>query len=1118
MKNRLANWRAAAVGIVATWLMALPAIAAAPSAAQIVSIQGQGESRPSPDKPWREATVRQTLDAGATLRTLDASRMAVMLADQTQVRLAPNSVIEIKQVGDGATRATLLRQSSGRTWAQSKNIPDKLTLETPTAVAAIRGTDWEMVVDADGNSVLTVLSGEVQLSNPEGSVNVGAGQQGRAQRGQAPTISILVRPSERVQWVSSFTADPRRYADLATMAWPAPISTVQALADRPDALASVSLLLADLQVQSGDFASALGTLTRGATRCPADSRFDVWIARVLLLRDDVSGARTALARAQQKTPGSAEVWLAQGDLERVEGRASAALAAYRAAVAADTQEPALQARAWWGLGVVHTEREEAGPARESLQSALRLDPQGPGFLAEWGRLQALVGDLDRARATLMQALEARPDDFEAMTALALVELHQGHPEAATRQLLAATLIEPRYARAHTLLAVAYYQQTRPKDATFALERARSLDPNDPLPDLFQSMMFNDLRQPGEAWVRARRSLALLPFLKSLNPVANNQKGGANLGSALANLGLEDWARAFANDSYDPLWAGSHLFLADRYEGNFTKKSELFQGFLVDPTVFGASNLFSNLMVRPTHQGSVGLRHNQSADFAVTEPTVTLNGYDNSIMPLAYFAEAIRSQARPGHVALDALANTTTLALGLRPRHELGLFLYANAFNADLGSPVDANTRQNLNGRDERLDLGLNLGDGPRSQAWIKWGGGREASRVNQTTQVATPSGLATRASDFESRPTRSDLQWRHTQTTGDGQALSWGLDAARQAKVNSLVREYFFHIGQGVVPSDRLTLDEADQSQSLWVSYSAAMSDLRWQADLAWQRFVKTRDIQISRDRQPPVTQYLTEDYDPSTLAPRLGAAYTVRPGVTLRGAWQMWLKPMTFDTLAPVATAGIALDDSGVQPGGTLTRSRMQLDWELASTQFVTLFFDQKQVANLVSPLDGVLNTRADTANLDRLRQRGTANLAAPDHQEGAAIFGRGNTSLWGATYNQVVSHTLAAYLGYTFTDSFNTGVDDRGKRLPFAPEHRATLGLTWVGPERWITSAQAVWRSNRFADEANQVALASGWDMTLRMDWESPSKRWSVSGYAVNLLKPDTERLLGVQWVGRY
>lgn len=338
-------------------------------------------------------------------------------------------------------------------------------------------------------------------------------------------------------------------------------------------------------------------------------------------------------------------------------------------------------------------------------------------------------------------------------------------------------------------------------------------------------------------------------------------------------------------------------------------------------------------------------------------------------------------------------------------------------------------------------------------------------------------------------------------------------------KTNTLVQENFYHIGSGLVPSDRLTLQDRDRSDDLWLSTRMrASSRLNLQADLALQRYSKTRDINILRERTPPVTQTFPERYDLEMLSPRLGASYDVGNRATLRAAWQKWLHPASYSSLSPVATAGIPMDDSLVNPGGVLERTRVQLDWELAPTQFITAFADHRDARNLTSPLDGVLNTRADVSNIDRVRQRTVTNLGAPDLLEATPIFSRGTVNSAGFTLNQVLTRTLAGYLGYANSHSENTGTQHAGNAIPYLPQHRATLGLTWAGDQRLLLSAQTVWRSERFADEANLVPLGSGWDMTLRLHWETTDKRWAVDGYATNLLKPDVERVLGVNLVARF
>src|SRR5690606_4035802 len=75
----------------------LPAAALAPgAAAEIVSLQGAGEQRAATASAWQPARVAQALAAGDFVRTGEAARMALVFADETQLRLHQNTVLQVK--------------------------------------------------------------------------------------------------------------------------------------------------------------------------------------------------------------------------------------------------------------------------------------------------------------------------------------------------------------------------------------------------------------------------------------------------------------------------------------------------------------------------------------------------------------------------------------------------------------------------------------------------------------------------------------------------------------------------------------------------------------------------------------------------------------------------------------------------------------------------------------------------------------------------------------------------------------------------------------------------------------------------------------------------------------
>ena len=106
---------------------ALPAGAAA----QIVDLQGQGEQRSAQRTDWQAAHIQQTLAGGDFVRTREAARMALLLADQTQLRLHHNSVLQIKALAQSAQESTRLHLEQGRVWMQTRRSPgSSLMLET----------------------------------------------------------------------------------------------------------------------------------------------------------------------------------------------------------------------------------------------------------------------------------------------------------------------------------------------------------------------------------------------------------------------------------------------------------------------------------------------------------------------------------------------------------------------------------------------------------------------------------------------------------------------------------------------------------------------------------------------------------------------------------------------------------------------------------------------------------------------------------------------------------------------------------------------------------------------------------------------------------------------------
>ena len=1181
-KNRLPALTTLAALTVLAWPLLSQAAVPAGAAAEIISLQGAGDQRAAAVADWQPARPAQALATGDFVRTRQAAKMALLFADDTQLRLHQNTVLQVKGVASPAQPVTTLLLSAGRAWTQTRR-PDgsRLNLETPAATTAIRGTDWDIAVDDDGRTLLTVLSGTVEFGNAQGQVSVSANEAAMAEVGKAPVKLVLSQPRDRIQWVNALRADPVPHLsaepvpealapvraalaarDLAAARaalaqargrapapWGAAMDSAIALqagdllaareqlarqVAAPGAPLAASLMQSDVQLMDGDGATAAQTLQTALQRWPAHPALVAQLARVQMLSDRVDAASATLAPAQGQA--HAELALVRAELARRRGDGPATLAAYTEA----TQLAAGDARAWQGLGSAHAEREDPRPARENLQRALALAPQQPGAYGELGTLETLVNQFTEAGAAFAAALGDNPADYVALTGQGLLHLKQGQPDQALDAFLRAGVMEPRYARAKTWTAVAYYQLGRHADAVGALEQAIALDDKDPVPHLLLARIHTDLFQPGDAVAAAREGVARMPYLKSLNQIANDQQGSANLGASLAFFGLEDWALELAQQSHYPYWGASHLFLADRYPGEFNKNSALMQGFLTDPMAFGASQRHSSLLQQPGVHGSAGLTlekefHHRSM------PAVTLNGMDNRHVPVSWFlkaqslnsrepidvgvsdAPAMRDESGPG----DTRAEVYTLGLGLQPTERLNLFAYASHFDMRLRG----RNQMDLLGLGQdyehtRMDhtlrqgaAGLSYRWSPVEQTWFKLGRSLEhTTAANAPALFVNPpvAGVLGLAADPARR--LSELQVRHTLDAAPGTRLGATLEHAVE-KQTSIVEGYGPVYGAAGLADVMLFAGQNRidrRYSSLTLALQQALSPAATlDAALGWQRIrhrVQGENMVALVAAQAVVTDTATRHDTEHTFTPRVGLVWRPAAGATLRVAYQDWQRPLSTATLAGVETAGIPVEDRLVQAGGRQRRSVAQLGLELGERTYATLRADHLRIAN-----PGTVGVDLRTPSmpfLEELRNQQTVNLSTADVLEGSPDFERGTLSVLGAGVNHLFSRHWSGYAKYLYQHSRSSYVQGSsgdvlsGRQVPFVPRHTAVLGTTWAGAQGWYLSARAVHRSQRFEDKENLTRRPAGWGLDLLAYWETADKRWIVGVAALNLFAPSSPR----------
>ena len=1151
-------------------LAALPAGAAA----EIVDLQGAGDQRPASATAWSPARTAQALAAGDFVRTREAARMALLFADQTQVRLHQNTVLQVKALAAAGQGTTTLRLEAGRAWTQTRRPPGSpLELQTPAATAAIRGTDWHISVEPDGRTLLTVLSGTVEFGNPQGTLTLSANEAAYAEVGKAPVKLMLVQPRESVQWVNALQPDPLPH--LAAEPLPAALEPVRAALaagqiDRarsalaqtraqapaswgaalelaialqagqwPEARAlaqqqmpqrpplPVWLMQSDLLLMGGEGQAAVATLQDALQQWPAHPALLAQLARAQLLQDRAGDAAATLAQGQAPHP---ELALARGALARRQGDAPSTLAAYTEA----TQLAPQDARGWLGLGSAHTEREDTGPARQHLQQALALAPHLAQAQGERGTLETFANRFADAENAFQAALQDQSADYVALTGLGLLRLKQGQPEAALDAFLRAGVMEPRYARAKTWTAVAYYQLGRHQDAITTLYQATALDDKDPVPHMLLAQIHTDLFQPGEAVAAARAGAQRMPYLRSLNQLANDQKGSANLGAALAFFGMEDWALELAQQSFYPYWGGSHLFLADRYAGEFNKNSALYQGFLTDPMAFGASQRYASLLQRPGSHGAVGLTLDREF-YRLASPALTLNGMDNRHVPVSWFVKAQTARAlrfpvdvgvvnRPAFFdasgTADVDAQVLTLGLGAQPSERLNLFAYANHFNIDLRA--QNLFRTSLDKTQSQGSMGLSYRWGPTEQTWIKLGRSLDDALIRNYPALFTLNPLQG-VLGLASRPRKqfSDLQLRHTMDLRPGTRWSAALEHVAEKQSSQTLAEGLISASTPageLLYADRLAFGGTNAIDRRYTAFTLEGSHrynpmLNLDGALGWQQ-IRHRVLGANiyaLDLLGQVDGNIAQRHDTERVfTPRAGLVLQPAPGHTLRLAYQDWMRPLSTSTLAGIETAGIPVEDQLLEAGGRHKRAVLQWSQEWGASTFIKLRADHLRLTN-----PGTIGVDLRTPSLpflEELRNAQLTNLSSTDLLEDTPSYEGGTLKVLAGSVNHMFSRQWSGYAKYLYQHShsaFGEG-DERvtGRMIPYIPRHTAVLGATWASSARWYLSGRAVYRSERFEDKENLTRRPPGWNLDLMGFWESTDKRWVVGMAALNLWGPKSAR----------
>jgi Flp pilus assembly protein TadD len=548
-----------------------------PRDAVLLTLSGTVEVAPAGSTVFAAAQANQVLHLGDQVRSGPASRATLRLSDKSVLRLYELTTLEIKPPA-AAGHNDVMDVKAGATYFFNRDKPSNTQFQTPSASGAIRGTEFNLVVTDDGRTELTLLDGQVDLTNEQGTLQIQSGEGATVTKGQAPQKTAVISAVNVIQWTLYYPA----ILDPDELEMPAGLKTT--LADSLEAY------------RSGDLIQALAKYPAG--RAPATEAERVYRAALLLAVGEVDNAQKLLTNTYSEARPAALAFSLQEMIATVKGQpagpaASLALATEllagsyssqsRGQLELALQQARLAAAKSPGLGFAQERVAElefsfgrSGPALEALNKSLLASPRNAQALALKGFALSAENKIAGARSCFDQAIAADGSLANGWLGRGLTRIKSGDVDGGREDLKTAAALEPTRAVLRSYLGKAW-SMDQPflygwnyHLATNELDRAIKLDPNDPTAWLYSAMLndqrdainqaIDDLEHSQE--LNANRALFRSKFLLDQDQAVRS----ANLALIYQDAGFNDVAVRQATRAVENDYANysAHLFLSESY--------------------------------------------------------------------------------------------------------------------------------------------------------------------------------------------------------------------------------------------------------------------------------------------------------------------------------------------------------------------------------------------------------------------------------------------------------------------------------------------------------------------------------------------------------------------------
>ncbi|MBW1636495.1 MAG: TonB-dependent receptor [Deltaproteobacteria bacterium] len=576
---------------------------------RLVSVQGKVEKKVAGAANWELVDVSGRYCPGDSIRVGENSRAALLLANETIIRLDQNTILTLGLPEDD--RPLLLRIFQGVLYYFSIK-PRSLELETPFVNGAVEGTEFLISISGKQTQI-SVFEGRVLAENKGGSLTIHSGQSAVAGKDQKPITTPMINRRDGIQWALYYP----------------PLLNFQKYVRPVENMSKVQKTVAEAvdYFLKGDLVASLRLMEKRAGRI-ADADFYKVRASLYLTAGRVGEAEKDISALLKMDESSRAFGLAvQGVIVLIRGHLDQAEQLVQQALSLRPQLPT----ALVAVSYVQQAGLQLDAARKSIEKAMEEAPGNGLLLVRYAEiLQSLDTNSRDAVAAAEKGVDAAPylarpltvlgfahlDRMEVEPAaeffrravsldqsaplprlgLGLTEIYNGDLAAGRDLLSIAAVLSPGNALIRSYLGKAYYEEKDFLRAGKQFSIAKGLDPYDPTPYFYSAIQSVKENKPGQALLDLKKSMALngnrAIYRSQLMLDKDLAARAAGTGRVFNELGFQQLAVNYGRRSLEtaPSDFSSHRLLADTYatmpRHEIARVSELLQSQLLQPLNIG----------------------------------------------------------------------------------------------------------------------------------------------------------------------------------------------------------------------------------------------------------------------------------------------------------------------------------------------------------------------------------------------------------------------------------------------------------------------------------------------------------------------------------------------------